>query len=144
MCILDATQGTDGIVSGLLNYGVLGIFAVIMIAIIRYLTKEYKTQNQVIINTYVEQIKLIVTDKDKAVAEKNEINDKFLVHLETTEVRLLDIITENSKAFGKVADSIEKVANSISLLVHSIEDRFESTDNLNLGIKTLIAQFKQK
>lgn len=140
MTLLTILQTTpaEGALNGLLDYGVIGIFSALMILTIRWLTKEYKNQNDKIIDAYTEQIKNLVGERNKTLTDKEDLNDKFLTHLQDTESKLLEIITENSKAFNTVALSNESVSEAITLLIESIHNRNESSDSLNKTIKEII------
>lgn len=137
LIILQATP-VDGAMNTLLQYGVLGVFAILLVVTLRWLAKEYKKQNDKIIDAYIEQIKGLVGERNKTLTDKEDLNDKFLKHLQDTESKLLEIITENSKAFSEVAESNRNVADSVSLLIETIHNRNDSTNDLNESIKTII------
>jgi len=128
------------LIRGFSDYGLLGLFAILMLWSMKYLIKEYKFQNQQIIDNYSEQLKDIIKDKDVINEEKEEITASFLLHLKSNESKLLDIINENSRAFSKVAQSNESVSEAISLLVVSINKRTSETSELNSSIKQHIHQ----
>lgn len=110
----------------LYSYGPLGIFAVLMIASIWYLVKDSKKQNDKVIELFQVQSKNYVDERNSALKEKDDVNNKMIIHLETSESKLLDIIKENSIAYSRIADSTESVSKSIVLLSNSIEKHNEN------------------
>ena len=124
--------------SELFNYGVLGAFAVLMLFGIKWLVQYINTQNEKMNLQYIEQAKQLNEEKKALVNERDELNESFINHLKGNEGKFLEIITENSKAFNAVADSNENVADAVSLLVKSIDNRNNTTADLDKSIKELI------
>jgi len=100
----------------LTNYGILGMFAGLMIFIIRYLSKKYESQNDKLIDTYTKQHDAIKNEKDN-------LNMKFIAHLESTEKQLLEIISDNTIAFKLLVESNNTISTSINNLTNAIHTK---------------------
>ena len=127
----------------LLSYGVLGIFAVLMIFAIKRLVEYINSQNDKMVQTYIEQAKLLNADKKALIVERDELNNSFLIHLKNNEGKFLEIVSENSKAFNAVALSNESVSDAIALLVTSINERNKGASELDASMKEFIITNKK-
>jgi len=127
----------------LLSYGVLGIFSVFMIIIIRYQDKTNKAQQDSVLNTYKEVSTGFKTELIEIKTEKELLNSKFLTHLQETEAKLLTIISDNSQAFKQLVTSNESMTLAIRNLIESIAKRDATTIELNKNIESLITENKK-
>ena len=118
MILIDAI--TPDVFTSLLQYGVLGIFSIIMIMIIRYQDKTNKEQQKILIDTFTKQNDEL-RDENKALEDNaRNLNDKFLDHLQESESKLLKIVNDNTTAFGQIAESNDSMTDAIRSLIEHI------------------------
>jgi len=136
MILLDTIQ--PDILSTLAQYGILGIFSMIMIIIIRYQDNTNKQQQKVLIDSFKEQKDHLIKDNSIIDNEKKELNAKFINHLQDTEHKLVSIISENTDAFKRIALSNDNINRSIGKLIDRLSENSNSNKELNNNILKII------
>jgi len=115
----------------LVSYGVLGVFSLLMIMIIRYQDKTNKAQQENVLSTYKAVNDSFKSELNDLKKEKELVYTDFLNHLKNTEDKLLTIISDNTNAFKLLVNSNDLTAKAILSLSDMIHERDNTAKELN-------------